>query len=135
MRISDWSSDVCSSDLRALGQPFLDGAYWTIAYEVMFYGWVFVFITLGWFKKYWQAIVVCWLALSVANELRIDSEVLQKLFITEYSGYFAFGMTLYKLRGERSPAAFLILVASFLWATATPFIIEPEFFEMYGIRS
>src|SRR3546814_16016616 len=72
MRISDWSSDVCSSDLRALGQPFLDGAYWTIAYEVMFYGWVFVFITLGWFKKYWQAIVVCWLALSVANELRID---------------------------------------------------------------
>ena len=119
---------------RALGQPFLDGAYWTIAYEVMFYGWVFVFIALGWFKKYWQALVVCWLALSVANELLIGSEVLRKLFITEYSGYFVFGMTLYKLRQEQTPGALFILAASVLWATATPFIIEPKFYEMYGIH-
>lgn len=119
---------------RALGQPFLDGAYWTIAYEVMFYGWVFVFIALGWFKKHWQVIVASWLVLSVANELRIDSEVLRKLFITEYSGYFIFGMTLYKLRQGRSPGAFLILAASILWATATPFIIEPKFYELYGIH-
>ncbi|WP_431323601.1 acyltransferase family protein [Rhizobium sp. YTU87027] len=119
---------------RALGQPFLDGAYWTIAYEAMFYGWVFVFMALGWFKKYWRTIVVCWLALSIANELRIDSEALRKLLITEYSGYFVFGMTLYKLRQGQSPGAFLILAASILWATATPFIIEPKFFELYGIH-
>jgi peptidoglycan/LPS O-acetylase OafA/YrhL len=119
---------------RVLGQPFLDGAYWTIAYEVMFYGWVFVFVALGWFKKYWQAIVVCWLVLSVANELRIDSEVLRKVFITEYSGYFVFGMALHKLRQGQSPGALLILAASILWAAATPFIIEPKFFELYGIH-
>lgn len=119
---------------RALGQPFLDGAYWTIAYEVMFYGWVFVFIALGWFKKHWQAIMISWLVLSIANELRIDSEMLRKLFITEYSGYFVFGMTLYKLRQGQSPVAFLILAGSVLWATATPFIIEPKFFELYGIH-
>ncbi|WP_019170271.1 acyltransferase family protein [Pseudaminobacter salicylatoxidans] len=119
---------------RVLGQPFLDGAYWTIAYEVMFYGWVFVFIALGWFRKHWQAIVVSWLVLSVANELRIDSEVLRKLFITEYSGYFVFGMTLYKLRQGQTPGALVILAASILWAAATPFIIEPKFFELYGIH-
>ncbi|PQA71617.1 acyltransferase family protein [Brucella oryzae] len=119
---------------RALGQPFLDGAYWTIAYEVMFYGWVFVFIALGWFKKHWQAIVISWLVLSIANELRIDSEVLRKLVITEYSGYFVFGITLYKLRQRQTPGAFVILAASILWATATPFIIEPKFFELYDIH-
>lgn len=119
---------------RALGQPFFDGAYWTIAYEVMFYGWVFVFIALGWFKKHWKTIVVSWLVLSLANELRIDSEVLRKLFITEYAGYFVFGMTLYKLRQEQTTDALLILAASILWATATPFIIEPKFYEMYAIH-
>lgn len=119
---------------RALGQPFLDGAYWTIAYEVMFYGWVFVFIALGWFGKHWRVIVPGWLVLSAANELGVDSEILRKLLITEYSGYFAFGMTFYKLRQERSTAALLILAASILWAAATPFVIEPKFFEMYGIR-
>lgn len=119
---------------RMLGQPFLDGAYWTIAYEVMFYGWVFLFIALGWFNKHWRSIVVVWLALSVSNELRFDSEVLRKLFITEYSGYFVFGMTLYKLQSKRTTASSLILVAAILWATATPFIIEPKFFEMYGIH-
>ncbi|MFN7023012.1 MAG: acyltransferase family protein [Pseudorhizobium sp.] len=118
---------------RVFGQPFLDGAYWTIAYELMFYGWVFVFIALGWFRKYWQTIVTCWLALSLANEMLIDSEVVRKLLITQYSGYFVFGMTLYKLRQQRSPAALLILAASVLWATATPFIMEAEFLKLYGI--
>lgn len=131
--VKQWLAHL-AINARALGQPFLDGAYWTIAYEVMFYGWVFVFIALGWFKKYWQPIVVSWLVLSVANELRIDSEALRKLCITEYSGYFVFGMTLYKLRQRRSPRAFLILAASILWATATPFIIEPKFYELYGIH-
>ncbi len=39
---------------RVLGQPFLDGAYWTIAYEVIFYGWVFLLIAIGWFDRYWR---------------------------------------------------------------------------------
>lgn len=119
---------------RALGQSFLDGAYWTIAYELMFYGWVFIFIALGWFKKYWQAIVVCWLALSVSNELHIDSEVLRKIFITEYSGYFVCGMALYKFGQRQSLAGIFIFAIAVLWATATPFVIEPKFFEMYGLR-
>jgi peptidoglycan/LPS O-acetylase OafA/YrhL len=105
---------------RILGQPFLDGAYWTIAYEIIFYGWVFIFIAIGWFGKYWQAIVISWLLVSVANELGVDSDALRKLFITEYSGYFAFGMTLNKLRQGPAPLGFLILAASALWASVTP---------------
>jgi len=119
---------------RALGQPFLDGAYWTIAYEVMFYGWVFVFIALGWFKRYWRAIVLSWLALSMANELYLDSEALRKLFITEYSGYFAFGVTFYKMREDRSPLALGILLASAACATITPFITEAKFLAAYAIH-
>lgn len=118
---------------RLLGQPFLDGAYWTIAFELIFYAWVFLLIAIGWFDKFWKSIVATWLLLSVANELLIDSEILRKLFITEYSGYFAFGMTLYRLRQDRTLAAACILVASVLWACATPFIVEPKNFEIYAI--
>jgi peptidoglycan/LPS O-acetylase OafA/YrhL len=119
---------------RVLGQPFLDGAYWTIAYEVMFYGWVFVFIALGWFDKYWKVIAICWLILSAANEYQLDSDVLRKILITEYSGFFVFGMALHRLRQEQSLTTSIILIASILWSTASAFIVEPGYFEMYGIH-
>lgn len=119
---------------RALGQPFLDGAYWTIAYEMMFYGWVFVFMALGLFKRYWRAIVLSWLALSMVNELHFDSEALRKLLITEYSGYFAFGITLYKMGQDRSPLAVGILLASAACATITPFITEAKFLTAYAVH-
>lgn len=130
--IRQWLSHAVINS-RLLGQPFLDGAYWTIAYEIIFYGWVFVFIAVGWFHRFWKPIVFLWLLLSALNEFNIDSEILRKLFITEYSGYFAFGMALYKVRyGAGLPAAG-VLVLSILLACLTPFFVEPKNFEIYGI--
>ncbi len=118
---------------RLLGQPFLDGAYWTIAYEIIFYGWVFVFMAMGLFHRFWMRIVLLWLLLSVLNEFILDSEILRKLFITEFSGYFAFGMTLCKIRSHSDYVATCILVSAILLACLTPFLIEPKNFEIYGI--
>ncbi|MGL4241528.1 MAG: acyltransferase family protein, partial [Beijerinckiaceae bacterium] len=36
---------------KALGQPFVDGAYWSIVIEVIFYGWVAVLMALGVFGR------------------------------------------------------------------------------------
>ncbi|WP_117194724.1 acyltransferase family protein [Rhizobium terrae] len=118
---------------RGLGQPFLDGAYWTIAYEIIFYFWVFVLIAIGLFDRGWRVLVLAWLALSVANETLIGSGAVQKLLITEYSGYFAFGLTLYKTQRDWSPANLCVLALAACWATVTPFLTEPDFVEMYGL--
>jgi peptidoglycan/LPS O-acetylase OafA/YrhL len=118
---------------RALGQPFLDGAYWTIVYEIIFYGWVFVFAALGLLGRYWRRIVIGWLALAAVNELAFGSVAIQKLFITEYAGFFAFGLCLFKLQADARRGDFYILTATALWACSNPFLTEPIFLEAYAI--
>lgn len=118
---------------RALGQPFLDGAYWTIAYEIIFYGWIFLMIATGLFERHWRIIVAAWLALSVVNQTMIGSGAVEKVMITVYSGYFAFGMTLFKLRSSFSWTGATLLVAAAAWACATPFMTEGEFISTYAV--
>ncbi len=118
---------------RALGQPFLDGAYWTIAYEIIFYGWIFLMIATGLFKRHWRIIVAAWLAVSVVNQTVIGSGAVEKLMITVYSGYFAFGLTLFKLRSSFSWTGAALLVAAGAWACATPFMTEREFISTYAM--
>jgi peptidoglycan/LPS O-acetylase OafA/YrhL len=119
---------------RALGQPFLDGAYWTIAYEIIFYVWVFLLIATGMFERQWRLIVAVWLALSAANEALLHSGAVQKLLITQYSGYFAFGLVLFRLRQSFSVSGCCMLVAATCWATAAPFLTEAEFLATYGFH-
>lgn len=119
---------------RLLGQPFLDGAYWTIAYEIIFYGWVFLLIAAGLFNHHWRALAVIWLSISAANEWVFGSEVLRKLFITEYSGYFVFGIALFKLRQAATLATVFVLLCAAAWATITPIIVEAKGFAIYGVR-
>ncbi len=35
----------------ALKQPFMDGAYWSIVYEITFYAWVFLLLLIGKFRR------------------------------------------------------------------------------------
>lgn len=36
-----------------LGQPYVDTAYWSLVIEVAFYGWIALFMMLGWFPRRW----------------------------------------------------------------------------------
>jgi peptidoglycan/LPS O-acetylase OafA/YrhL len=118
---------------RLAGQPFMDGAYWTIVYEIVFYGWVFLLLAAGWFKGGWRIAVLAWLALSAANEWFIHSGVLTKLFITEYSGFFAFGLVLFHARKRFDRGTAALLVLSLGWAVAATFVIEPRMVEDYNV--
>ncbi|AXV16764.1 acyltransferase [Neorhizobium sp. SOG26] len=119
---------------RGLGQPFLDGAYWTIAYEIIFYGWIFLLLASGLLGRHWRQVVLAWLLVSATNELFLGSGALQKLLITEYSGYFAFGLVLYKTQRDWSARNLVLLFAAACWATVAPFLTEPDFIEMYGLH-
>ena len=118
---------------RLAGQPFMDGAYWTIVYEIVFYGWVFLLLCAGWFRSGWRIAVLAWLALSAANELFLHSGAVTKLFITEYSGFFSFGLVLYHARRQIDGRTAVLLVLSLAWGIAATFVIEPRMVADYGV--
>ena len=88
----------------AFDQPYMDSAYWSIVVEVVFYGWVAIFIAAGLFSSRLSPLVAAWLLVSIVNEVFIDSFLLRKLLITNYSGFFAAGLMLYALHAGRRDA-------------------------------
>jgi len=79
-----------------LGQEALDGSYWSIFYEVVFYAWVFAFMAMGLFKRAnYPAIVVAWLLISVIDRATIASGVMRYLVLTDQSAFFCAGLLLY----------------------------------------
>ncbi len=93
----------------ALHRPFIDGAYWSLIYELVFYGWVALLLTTGWFRKHIDAIIVVWLGIAVLN-YGLDSMVLKHVFLTDQSGFFAAGIVLYEMyRGRRDRTVKLLL--------------------------
>lgn len=93
------------------GQEFMDGVYWSIALEVIFYSWVFLLLAFGLFEKSGERILLCWLLISLVNELFLGLKPLRFLFLTEYSGFFAAGILIYRLRAGKSGLAALPLLA------------------------
>jgi peptidoglycan/LPS O-acetylase OafA/YrhL len=93
------------------GQEFMDGAYWSIVLEVIFYGWVFLLLAFGFFEKSGERIILCWLLISLVNELFLGLKPLRFLFLTEFSGFFAAGILIYRLRAGKSGVAALPLLA------------------------
>ena len=99
----------------ALKQPFMDGVYWSIVYELVFYAWTTVIIAGGLFPRRLPLIVVVWLAISMANELILSSNAVRRLLVTDASGFFAAGLLLYALySGRRGAAVWLLLAAATL---------------------
>ena len=97
----------------ALGQPYMDAAYWSLVIEVVFYGWVAVLIAVGVFPRRIDIIILVWLGISFANELTIDAPLVEKLFASDDSGFFAVGLLIYEFyRGRRDPMLYGILALS-----------------------
>lgn len=119
---------------RLVGQPFLDGAYWTIVYELVFYIWVFVLLATKLFDKHWREVMLGWLVISLANEYVIGSGVIEKLFVTKYSGCFLFGWALYHFHQARARKPIGLLLATGLWAIMAPILQEPQMTLFYGVQ-
>ncbi|KRR08893.1 acetyltransferase [Bradyrhizobium jicamae] len=91
----------------ALGQPYMDTSYWSLVIEVMFYAWVAALIAAGLFPRRIDAIILVWLGITFANELTLDAPLLEKLFLTDDSGFFVVGLLIYQFyRGRRGPVLY-----------------------------
>jgi peptidoglycan/LPS O-acetylase OafA/YrhL len=95
----------------ALGQPYVDGAYWSLVIEVIFYLWFALCFAYGLIPKRIDAIIMVWLGITFANELTIDATIFEKIFMADDSGFFAVGLLFYEhYRGRRDTRLYALLV-------------------------
>lgn len=118
----------------ALRQPFMDGVYWSIVLELVFYGWVAVALLVGVFDRWKLELIAGWLALCALNELLIGSGAARILFITEFGPLFAAGVLFRHLQAHgRSAEGLMLLAAAFLLSCNTMSVTRDWMASHYGL--
>lgn len=92
------------------GIPHVDGVYWTLLYEVIFYSAVFSLLLLG-FRNKLDAIFIAWPWLMLAAQL---AGVGPKHLLGGYYFYFASGALFAMLKDKSSPLVIASLALSFV---------------------
>lgn len=116
------------------GQPFMDGVYWSIVLELVFYGWITLALFTGLFQKRKLELIFIWLAISALNEFFIGSGGARLLFLTEFGPFFAAGVLVHHIHSHgRSVPALLLLAAAFLISCGTLSVTQRWMLGHYGI--
>ncbi|MGN2671747.1 acyltransferase family protein [Aliivibrio fischeri] len=74
---------------KVIGEPDLDGVYWTLFVEILFYFWVCLFFNLGVNK---EKITSLFLLIVLIDKFIIINETIRVIFIIEYLPFFAAGI-------------------------------------------
>ena len=98
----------------AFGQPFMDGVYWTIVLEIVFYGWFALLIAAGLADRRIVVVAAVWLLVAVANEQVLHLSILRVVLLTQYLPFFLCGVLAYRMAstGIRGDALYM-WIASF----------------------
>ncbi len=117
----------------ALGQPFMDGVYWTIVLEIVFYAWVALALLAGIFERWKLPLMAAWLALAMLNEFAVGSGALRLLFITQYAPFFIGGVLLQHMaaRGATAEAA-ILAIAAFVASANSLVSVRDWMLDAYG---
>lgn len=83
-------------DARRLGQPYLDGVYWSIVCELQFYAMVAIGLALPALRRHAAACLWLWLGLSAANEFAWQQPRLSSWAMTGFAPLFVLGMCLFR---------------------------------------
>lgn len=119
----------------ALGQPFIDGAYWSIVLELVFYAWVAALVGLGLFERRTLTIVAVWLAVCFLNEAVLHVKPLRILLLTEYGPMFASGILLQRIhRGDQRLAVWCLLGCAASLALLHAFEVQAVFARLYDAK-
>lgn len=85
---------------RPLGEPFIDGVYWTIVIEMRFYVLVAFLIAFNLYRHYaW--LMLAWVLLCLVDYLGVGIGPFRQVFITSYGYYFAAGGAFYFIYRRR----------------------------------
>ncbi|MGJ8572857.1 MAG: acyltransferase family protein [Hoeflea sp.] len=79
------------------GEKFMDGAYWSIVIEIIFYGWVVIGLFSGFLPRHTDTAVAIWMLLVMVNNTMLGSRPVELLFLTEYGSYFALGVMTWRI--------------------------------------
>jgi len=79
------------------GSSFMDGAYWSIVIEIIFYGWVVIGLFTGFLPRHTDTAVAIWMVLVMVNNTMLGSRPVELLFLTEYGSYFALGVMVWRI--------------------------------------
>ena len=97
--VTQWAANLLVQP-AILRQPFVDGVYWSIVYELIFYAWIAALLKSGVLFKHFETVALLWIGLSTVNELAGPSMLVRRLVLTDASGFFAAGMMLYQIRAK-----------------------------------
>ncbi|WP_417411666.1 acyltransferase family protein [Hoeflea sp.] len=79
------------------GAEFMDGAYWSIVIEIIFYGWVVIGLFTGFLPRHTDIAAAIWMLLVMVNNTMLGSRPVELLFLTEYGSYFALGIMTWRI--------------------------------------
>jgi peptidoglycan/LPS O-acetylase OafA/YrhL len=96
---------------RWFGQKAVDGVYWTLEFELMFYAAVFLVMALGQIKRA-RGIVIGWVALMVAARLALVFHYQAPHFFSGYYTLFAAGCVLALMRRHGPTPLLLVAFAA-----------------------
>ncbi|MEM5492427.1 acyltransferase [Hoeflea sp. AS16] len=111
LTITWWSQPPYSTDIfewlanltmlaPMFGADFMDGAYWSIVIEILFYGWVAIGLFSGALPRHTDAAVAIWMLLVMVNNTMLGSRPVELLFLTEYGSYFALGVMVWRINSQ-----------------------------------
>lgn len=95
--LAQWAANLTLLP-QFFGFEFVDGVYWTLVYEFIFYGWVALLLFAGIFHSRMMIICAMWLVISALNHYVFQIGALERLFITEFAGAFVSGLMLWHAR-------------------------------------
>jgi peptidoglycan/LPS O-acetylase OafA/YrhL len=80
-----------------LGYGNVDGVYWTLTIELLFYFWVAVAIAFGWLRHL-PLVLASWLGYAAWAGTGYDQGLFGEVFFPRYAPFFAAGMVFYLLQ-------------------------------------
>ncbi|UQA49531.1 acyltransferase [Vibrio sp. ED002] len=104
----------------------VDGVYWTLTVELIFYFWMFVLLCLNKLNHIKQFIFIL-LVISMAYNLGFtpENKYIEKIFIVQYMPYFSIGIILFKgyKEGLRLSNSILLLMSFWLMYISNEFSV------------
>lgn len=111
---------------QQMREPFIDGVYWTVVFELKFYFLVAILIAFNMYK-YYSKLILAWVVICFADYLSVPLGPFGKILITSYGYYFAAGGAFYYLHQRRYILLSLSIIAISLLSAI------PRSIERFGI--
>jgi peptidoglycan/LPS O-acetylase OafA/YrhL len=94
------------------GYQWIDAVFWTLRYELQFYGFVFLLLATGQLRRKAWLMTWLWLGIAALQAATVLPDPLRKLFVADYAPLFIIGVGLYWCIEALSPARILLVITA-----------------------